>query len=70
MPDEDLEVDRVPAGGGGAAASGCELDGLSNILRTFNEHFGDIQWADAECVRQFIIGTIPERVPEDTAFGS
>ena len=41
---------------------------LSYILRTFNEHFGDIQWEDADRVRQLIIETIPDRVRKDTAF--
>ena len=63
LPDEDAEIDPVPGAGGEP-----ELDCLSNILRTFNEHFGDIRWEDADRVRQLIIETIPERVREDTAF--
>ena len=61
LPDEDAEIDPVPNGGSGHRAE-PELDRLSNILRTFNEHFGDIQWEDADRVRQLIIETIPERV--------
>ena len=45
-----------------------ELDRLSNILRTFNEHFGDIRWEDADRVTQRIIETIPARVAADSAF--
>ena len=56
---------RAPAA---ATAGSPELDRLSNILRAFNEHFGDIRWEDADRVRQLIIETIPERVREDTAF--
>ena len=67
LPDEDAEIDPVPNGGGGHRAE-PELDRLSNILRTFNEHFGDIRWEDADRVRQLIIETIPDRVREDTAF--
>ena len=67
LPDEDAEIDPVPNGGGGHRAE-PELDRLSNILRTFNEHFGDIPWEDADRVRQLIIETIPDRVREDTAF--
>ena len=67
LPDEDAEIDPVPNGGSGHRAE-LELDRLSNILRTFNEHFGDIPWEDADRVRQLIIETIPERVREDTAF--
>ena len=67
LPDEDAEIDPVPGAGGGGRGE-PELDRLSNILRTFNEHFGDIKWEDADRVRQLIIETIPERVREDTAF--
>ena len=67
LPDEDAAIDPVPGAGGGHHAE-PELDRLSNILRTFNEHFGDIRWEDADRVRQLIIETIPERVREDTAF--
>ena len=67
LPDEDAEIDPVPNGDGGHRAE-PELDRLSNILQAFNEHFGDIQWEDADRVRQLIIETIPDRVKEDTAF--
>ena len=67
LPDEDAEIDPVPNGGSGHRAE-PELDRLSNILRAFNEHFGDIPWEDADRVRQLIIETIPDRVREDTAF--
>ena len=67
LPDEDAAIDPVPGAGGGGRGE-PELDRLSNILRTFNEHFGDIQWEDADRVRQLIIETIPDRVREDTAF--
>ncbi len=67
LPDEDAEIDPVPGAGGGGRGE-PELDRLSNILRTFNENFGDIRWEDADRVRQLIIETIPDRVREDTAF--
>ena len=67
LPDEDAAIGPVPGDGGGRRGE-PELDRLSNILRTFNEHFGDIRWEDADRVRQLIIRTIPERVREDTAF--
>ena len=67
LPDEDAEVDPVPTTGGGHRPE-PELDRLSNIIRVFNEHFGDIPWEDADRVRQLITETIPFRVAEDTAF--
>ena len=60
LPDEDAEIGPVPASAGGSRLE-PELDRLSNILRTFNEHFGDIRWEDADRVRQLIIETIPSR---------
>ena len=67
LPDEDAEIGPVPTSAGGSRPD-PELDQLSNILRTFNEHFGDIQWEDGDRVRQVITETIPSRVAADIAF--
>ena len=67
LPDADAEIEPVPASGGGHLPE-PELDRLSNILRVFNEQFGDIPWQDADRVRQLITQTIPARVAENTAF--
>ena len=67
LPDEDAEIDPVPTAGGGGRPE-PEIDLLSNILRVFNEHFGDIPWEDADRVRQLITETIPSRVADDRAF--
>jgi type I restriction enzyme, R subunit len=67
LPDEDAEIEPVPASGGGHRPE-PELDQLSNILRAFNDHFGDIPWQDADRVRQLITETIPARVAEDSAY--
>ena len=67
LPDADAEIDPVPASGGGQRPE-PELDRLSNIIRSFNEHFGDISWDDADRVHQLITETIPSRVAEDSAF--
>ena len=65
--DEDAEVDPVPTSGGGHVPE-PELDRLSNILRTFNDLFGDIDWEDADRVGELITKTIPSRVAADAAF--
>ena len=67
LPDEEAEIEPVPTTGGGHLPE-PELDRLSNILRAFNDLFGDIDWDDADRVRQLITETIPARVAEDTAF--
>ena len=60
LPDEDAEVDPVPTAGGGSRPD-TKLDQLSNILRTFNDLFGDIEWDDADRVRQLVTETIPRK---------
>ena len=67
LPEADAEVDPVPTGGGGSKPE-PELDRLSNILRAFNDLFGDIDWDDADRVRQLVTETIPARVAADAAF--
>ena len=67
LADEDAEIEPVPTSGGGQQFE-PELDRLSNIIRAFNDHFGDILWDDADRVRQLITETIPARVAEDPAF--
>ena len=67
LADEDAELDPVPTAGGGGKPE-LEIDRLSNILKVFNEQFGDIAWEDADRVRQMITETIPSRVAEDRAF--
>ena len=67
LPDEDAEIGPVPASGGRQRPE-PELDRLSNIIRSFNEHFGDISWDDADRVHRLITKTIPSRVAEDSAF--
>ena len=67
LPDEDAEIDSVPMSGGGKPPE-PELDRLSNIIRQFNDLFGDIAWDDADRVRRLITETIPAKVAEDNAF--
>ena len=67
LPDEDAEIPPVPTTGGGHRPE-PQLDRLSNILKVFNDHFGDIPWEDADRVRQLITETIPARVAEDAAY--
>ncbi len=56
----------LTSGGGGKAEP--ELDHLSNILKAFNEQFGNIPWADEDRVRKLITDDIPNRVAADTAY--
>jgi len=67
LPDSDAEIDPVPTTGGGRMAE-TELDRLSNILKDFNDQFGNIKWADADRVHKLITEDIPNRVKEDKAY--
>jgi len=67
LPDQNAEIEPVPTTGGGYRPE-PELDQLSNIIKAFNDHFGDIPWQDADRVRQLITEVIPARVAEDVAY--
>ena len=64
--DEDAEVDPVPSG----TASGkpeAELDRLTQILNTFNDLFGGIDWKDEDNVRRQI-RELPAMVARDEKY--
>ena len=67
LPDADAEIEPVPTTGGGAKAE-PELDRLSNIIKAFNDQFGNVPWTDADRVQRLITEDIPRRVAADTAF--
>ena len=67
LPDEDAEIEPVPTSGGSRMPE-PELDRLSNILRAFNDLFGDIAWDDRDRVGELITKTIPAKVAADAAF--
>ena len=67
LSDEDTEIGPVPTSGGGGVPE-PEIDKLSNILKGFNEQFGNIGWTDEDHVNRLIIETIPARVAADPAY--
>ena len=67
LPDADARIDPIPAFGGGRQPE-PELDRLSNIIKTFNDHFGNISWSDADRVNRLITEEIPARVAADSAY--
>ena len=67
LPDEDGEIPPVPGMGGGWKPE-PEMDRLSNILKTFNDLFGNIPWGDTDRVHKLITEDIPGRVADDTAY--
>lgn len=67
LDDEDGVVEPVPAAGGGHKAE-PELEKLSEILKSFNDHFGNIEWEDADRIQRRITEEIPRIVAEDEAY--
>jgi type I restriction enzyme R subunit len=67
LMDEDKEIGSVPSSSGGYAPD-PELDRLSNIIRDFNELFGNIDWRDTDKVNKLIAEEIPAKVASDKAY--
>ena len=67
LADADAEIEPVPTTGGGRKPE-PELDRLSNILREFNDLFGNIAWTDADRVHRLITEDIPRQLAADTAY--
>ena len=67
LSDEDAEIGPGWDSGSGGRGE-TELDRLSNIIKAFNDLFGNIPWEDTDRVHRLITKTIPSRVAQDTAF--
>jgi type I restriction enzyme, R subunit len=67
LPDETGNIGPVPVAGVGHISE-PEMDRLSNIIRAFNNQFGNIDWKDEDKIRKIIFEEIPAEVAEDKAF--
>ncbi|WP_420595120.1 type I restriction endonuclease subunit R [Deinococcus sp.] len=67
LSDADAEIGPIPVAGGGAAID-PELERLSNIIKTFNDQFGNIPWTDADRLHRLITEEIPDLVAADQAY--
>ncbi|WIY53924.1 type I restriction endonuclease subunit R [Devosia sp. YIM 151766] len=67
LPDADAEIGPVPTSGGGGRPE-PELDLLSNILKIFNEMFGNIEWKDKDKIGKVIAEELPAKVSADRAY--
>lgn len=67
LTDQNAEIEPVPTSGGGHKPE-PEMDRLSNIVKTFNDQFGNIEWDDNDRVHRLITQEIPERVAADSAY--
>ena len=67
LADEDAEIGPVPTEAGGQKPE-LEMDRLSNIVREFNDRFGNIEWKDQDKIERVISEELPAKVAEDTAY--
>ena len=44
------------------------MDSLSNILKAFNDQFGNIEWQDKDKIEKVISEELPQRVNADPAY--
>ena len=51
LPDEDAEIEPVSTSGGGQKPE-PEMERLSNIIREFNDRFGNIEWKNPDKIRK------------------
>ncbi len=67
LADEDAELGPVPTAGDGEKQD-PELDRISNIIKSFNEHFGSIKWKDRDKIQKIITEEIPKKVAANPAY--
>ena len=67
LPDEDAEIEPVFTSGGGQKPE-PEMERLSNIIREFNDRFGNIQWKDQDKIEKVIAEELPAKVAGDRAY--
>lgn len=67
LEDKDGVVDPVPTSAGGHKPE-PELDLLSNIIKAFNDQFGNYDWKDVDRIHKTISEEIPAKVSADKAY--
>ena len=67
LPDEDSEIEPVSTSDGGQKPE-TEMERLSNIIREFNDRFGNIEWKDQDKIERVIAEELPAKVAGDRAY--
>ena len=67
LPDEDAEVEPVPADGGGQKPE-PEIAPLSTIIEEFNARYGNIEWKDRDKIHRVLDEELPAKVAADQAY--
>ena len=66
LSDEDAEIEPVSTSGGQKPET--EMERLSNIIREFNDRFGNIDWKDQDKIEKVIAEELPAKVAGDRAY--
>lgn len=67
LVDEDVEIKFVLIVGGGSKLE-VDLDQLSNIIKVFNDQFGNINWKDNDKICWVIVEEILVKVVVDVVY--
>ena len=67
LPDEDAEIEPVSASSGGQKPE-PEMERLSNIIKDFNNRFGNLEWGDADRVQRVMFEEVLAKVSEDRPY--
>lgn len=67
LADEQAEIEPMPVAGGGRKPE-PELERLSEIVRAFNERWGNLAWTDGDRVRRVVTEEIPAMVAADVTY--
>ena len=67
LTDEDAEIEPPDTEGGGRKPE-REMDQLSNIIRDFNDRFGNVEWKDEDKITRVIAEELPVKVAADKAY--
>lgn len=67
LEDDDGKLKPPPPRGGGIPPD-SEIEKLSSILKSFNDHFGNIKWDDEDRIQRRIAEEIPRIVSGDKAY--
>ena len=60
-------MSRYPPSGGGQKPE-PEMERLSNIIREFNDRFGNIEWKDPDKIKKVVSEELPAKVAGDRAY--
>ena len=67
LEDSDSEIEPVPSDGKGFKPE-VEMQWLSDIIKAFNEQFGNIEWEDRDRIQRRITVELPAKVSADGPF--